>query len=75
MSFIEQLKDAFNNLGSNYGNAFEPKYEPEKPVETVEVKPTDEVTVISAKTEELRKISKRLSKMAKQIKKLAAEQE
>lgn len=75
MSFIEQLKDAFNNLGSNYGNAFEPKYELEKSVETVEVKPTDEVTVISAKTEELRKISKRLSKIAKQLEKLAAEQE
>ena len=75
MSFIEQLKDTFNNLGSNYGNAFEPEYEPEKPVETVEVKPTDEVTVISAKTEELRKISKRLSKIAKQLEKLAAEQE
>ena len=75
MSFIEQLKDAFNHLSSNYGNAFVPEYKPEKPVETVEVKPTDEVTVISSKTEELRKISKRLSKIAKQLEKLAAEQE
>jgi hypothetical protein len=74
MSIIEQLKKAFDNLGSNFGDAFEPKYQLEESVKPEVEKPADKKPDVSDNTEELRKIVKQLNKISKRLEKLMADQ-